>query len=187
MKLKHLIYAVLIIGFGAFIVYRAVENKGEKNKEKDRGKNKMPTQVSGIVLHPQEFSDQLSLSGSIEANEQIDVRSEVPGIVESINFTEGSAVSKGQMLFKVNDIELRAQLQKAKTAQSLASENARRAKLLLEKEAISEEEYDIASADLKSAQSETRLIQAQLAKTSIRAPFAGKIGLRWEVAHRFSR
>ncbi|RZJ31917.1 MAG: efflux RND transporter periplasmic adaptor subunit [Flavobacterium sp.] len=178
MKLKHIIYAMIIIAFGAFITYRIVENKGEKNKEKDKGKNKMPMRVSGIVLQPQEFSDKLSLSGSIEANEQIDVRSEVSGIVESINFNEGSRVAKGQVLFKVNDIELRAQLGKARTAQNLASENARRAKLLLDKEAISQEEYDIASADFKSAQSETQLIQAQLAKTTVRAPFAGKIGLR---------
>lgn len=178
MKLKHLIYAILIIGFGAFITYRITENKGEKNKEKDKGKNKMPSKVTGIVLQPQEFSDRLSLSGSIEANEQVDIRSEVSGIVESINFTEGTTVSKGQVLFKVNDLELRAQLGKARTAQNLASENARRAKLLLDKEAISREEYDIATADFKSAQSETQLINAQLAKTTVRAPFSGKIGLR---------
>lgn len=178
MKIKYIIYAVLIIGIGALITYRIVENKGKNNNEKDKGKNKMVAKVTGIVLQPQEFSDKLSLSGSIEANEQINVRSEVSGIVESINFTEGSNVSKGQILFKVNDIELRAQLGKAKTAQNLASENSRRAKLLLDKEAISQEEFDIASADFKSAQSETQLIQAQLAKTTIRAPFSGKIGLR---------
>jgi membrane fusion protein (multidrug efflux system) len=179
MKLKNIIFILLILAIGAFITYRIVENKSEKNNEKDKGaKNKMPAKVNGLVLNPQEFSDQLSLSGSIEANEQVDIRSEVSGVVESINFNEGSNVSKGQVLFKVNDVELRAQLGKARTAQGLASENARRAKLLLEKEAISQEEYDIASADFKSAQSETQLIQAQLSKTVVRAPFAGKIGLR---------
>src|SRR5690606_38579172 len=50
--------------------------------------------------------------------------------------------------------------------------------LLLEKEAISREEYDIASADFRSAQSESQLIQAQLAKTTVRAPFSGTVGLR---------
>lgn len=179
MKFKHIIYAVLILGLAAFIFYRISENKGDKNQEKDRGaKNKMPANVTGIVLQPQEFADNLSLSGSIEANEQVDIRSEVSGVVESINFQEGSNVTKGQVLFKVNDIELRAQLGKARTAMNLASENERRAKLLLQKEAISQEEYDIASADFKSAQSETQLINAQLAKTTIRAPFSGRIGLR---------
>jgi len=180
MKLKHIIYTLLILGIGAFIVYRISENKSENNdaKEMGGGKGKMPARVSGIVLKPQVFADNLSLSGSIEANEQVDIRSEVSGIVETINFNEGSKVGKGQMLFKVNDIELRAQLGKVRTAQSLASENERRAKLLLEKEAISQEEYDIASADFKSAQSETQLIQAQLSKAAVRAPFSGTIGLR---------
>lgn len=179
MKIKYIIYGLLVLGIGAFIFYRINENKGDKNAEKDKGgKNKMTSNVNGIVLKPQVFADNLALSGSIEANEQIDVQSEVSGIVESINFNEGTSVSKGQILFKVNDIELRAQLGKARTAQGLASENERRAKLLLQKEAISQEEYDIASADFKSAQSESQLINAQLAKTTIRAPFAGKIGLR---------
>jgi membrane fusion protein (multidrug efflux system) len=120
----------------------------------------------------------LSLSGSIEANEQVEIRSEVSGIVEGIYFQEGSNVSKGQVLFKVNDIELRAQLTQMQTREGLASENERRAKLLLQKEAISQEEYDLARADLKSAQAQSSLIRAQIAKTSVRAPFSGKIGLR---------
>src|SRR5690606_11177084 len=83
-----------------------------------------------------------------------------------------------QVLFRVNDIELRAQLSKAKTAQELASENQRRAKLLLEKQAISQEEYDISNADFESARAESELIAAQLYKTTVKAPFSGTIGLR---------
>ena len=70
-------------------------------------------------------------------------------------------------------------MQTKKTKQNLASENARRAKLLLEKDAISQEEFDIATADFRSAQAQTQLIQAQLAKTVVKAPFSGKIGLRY--------
>ena len=177
MKVKYIIYALLTIGIIGFIIYRVTENSAEKADAKQQGP-KSAAKVTGMVLKPQEFADNLSLSGSLEANEQIDIRSEVSGIVESLNFNEGSMVSKGQVLFKVNDIELRAQLAKARTAQNLASENARRAKLLLEKEAISREEYDVANADYQSARAETQLVNAQLAKTSVRAPFAGKIGLR---------
>jgi membrane fusion protein (multidrug efflux system) len=178
MKLKNIIYTLLILGSVAFIIYRIVENKsgGAGTKGKD-DKNKSMT-VNGIVLKSQTFDNNLSLSGSIEANEQVDIRSEVSGIVEGIYFKEGSNVSKGQLLFKVNDLELRAQLAQARTKQGLASENERRAKLLLQKEAISQEEYDIARADYKLAQAEIQLIQAQIAKTAVRAPFSGKIGLR---------
>ena len=73
---------------------------------------------------------------------------------------------------------MRAHLAQAKTKQGLASEIERRAKLLLLKEAISQEEYDVARADYKLAQSQIQLIQAQIAKTSVKAPFSGKIGLR---------
>lgn len=178
MKTKHIVYALIAVGLGALIFYRISDNKkaDEKNSKGPGGKTAL--NVSGIVLKPQVFLDNLSLSGSIEANEQVDIRSEISGIVESINFQEGTMVSKGQVLFKVNDIELRAQLANVKTSQGLASENERRAKLLLEKEAISQEEYDIASADFKSSKAQTQLIQAQIAKTTVRAPFSGKIGLR---------
>ena len=178
MKIKYFIYAIIILGIGAFITYRIVENKSETANPKVKDEKGKMMIVDGIVAKTQIFNNYLSLSGSIEANEQVEIRSEVSGIVESINFQEGSFVSKGQLLFKVNDSELRAQLRQASTKQGLASENERRASLLLKKEAISQEEYDISVADFKSSQSQSQLIQAQIAKTSIRAPFSGKIGLR---------
>ncbi len=178
MKLKHIFYTLLIIGLGTFITYRIISNKNKNDDSKDKvGKNKS-TNVNGIVVHSQTFDNYLSLSGSIEANEQVEIRSEISGIVEEIHFNEGGNVSKGQVLFKVNDLELRAQLGQANTKENLASENERRAKLLLQKEAISQEEFDIARADYKSAQAQSQLIKAQIAKTSVRAPFSGKIGLR---------
>ncbi len=178
MKIKYLVITILIIALGGMIAYRITKNKTESEKNNDKTDKKPPITVSGIVIKPQGFSNIISLSGSIEANEQIEIHSEVSGLVENISFTEGSQVSKGQVLLKVNDIELRAQLAQAKTKEILASENERRAKLLLQKEAISQEEYDIASADYRTTKSQTQLIQAQIGKTSIRAPFSGKIGLR---------
>lgn len=175
MKLKHIIYALIILGLGTLILYRISENSEQNNPSEQK---KSAATVYGKVLQPQEFADNLSLSGTLEANEQIEVRSEVSGVVEQINFEEGSMVTKGQALIKVNDIELRAQLKQVQTAKGLSSENARRAKLLLEKEAISQEEFDVANAEYQSAQAQVQLIQAQLSKTIVRAPFSGKIGLR---------
>jgi membrane fusion protein (multidrug efflux system) len=179
MKFKNIFIILLSMGLLALIVYRITSNKSqnEKNNSKSAAP-KMATNVKGLVLTPQKFSNELTLSGTIDANEQIELRSEVSGVVKGIFFKEGQSVTKGQQLIKVNDIELRAQLSQAKTRQSLASENERRAKLLLEKEAISQEEYDVAKAELQSTQAQTQLIQAQIAKTSIVAPFSGKIGLR---------
>ncbi|HEX8575655.1 MAG TPA: efflux RND transporter periplasmic adaptor subunit [Flavobacterium sp.] len=178
MKIKYIVYAILIIGLSGFIVYRINSNKSKNETPKDKNGGGQPILVNGIVVKPEDFDNLLSLSGSIEANEQVEIRSEVSGIVQSINFKEGSTVQKGQLLFKVNDIELRAQRSQAITRRNLASENERRARLLLQKEAISQEEYDVSRADLRLAQSQSELINAQIAKTSVRAPFSGKIGLR---------
>ena len=178
MKVKNLIYALLIIVLGGFIAYRVISNKSKNDESKKFGDKDTPTTVTGIIVKTSTFDNNLSLSGSIEANEQIEIHSEVSGIVEGIYFTEGSYVNKGQVLFKVNDIELRAQLRQASTKESLAAENQRRAKLLLQKEAISQEEFDVANADFASAQAQSQLIRAQISKTSVKAPFSGKIGLR---------
>ena len=180
MKFKHVIYILLAAGLVALVTYRIIDNKKENSQgNKKGGGGQSALKVDGMVLKPEKFSENLSLSGSLEANEQLELRSEISGIVEKINFKEGSKVSKGQMLFQVNDLELRARLAKAQTAQKLASENVRRAKLLLEKEAISQEEYDISDADYQFARAESQLVAAQLAKATVRAPFSGTIGLRY--------
>lgn len=163
----------------SLIGYRLFVNaeKEKKNNTKPGG-NTTGSQVYGIIAQGEEFSDFLSLTGTIEANEIVDVRAEISGIIESLSFTEGAAVQAGQLLIKLNDAELRAQLSQAETRSTLAGENERRAKLLLQKEAISQEEYDIASADYRTAKAQIELIQAQLRKTSVLAPFSGKVGLR---------
>ena len=152
MKIKNLVYTLLVLIIGGFIAYRVVSNSKKGGDSKDKGGKDKPMNVSGIVIKTQVFKNNLSLSGSIEANEQVEIRSEVSGIVEAISFQEGSFVNKGQVLFKVNDQELKAQLIQATTKEGLAAENARRAKLLLQKEAISQEEYDVARAEHKSTQ-----------------------------------
>ena len=177
MKVKYIVWLILLIGIGALIVYRITANN-EIGEPKNESSSSSAATVAGMILRPQVFNDNISLSGTLEANEQIELRSEVSGVVESINFDEGSKVKQGQVLFRVNDIELQAQLSKVVTGQKLAAENARRAKLLLEKQAISQEEYDIASADFQSASAESQLINAQIAKATVRAPFSGTIGLR---------
>jgi membrane fusion protein, multidrug efflux system len=198
MKLKYIIYTLLIVGFCSLVYYRITKNKSQSAAggpggpgggggggrggavagPGGKGGGMPPMRVDGIVVKPQAFANILTITGSIEANEQVQIRAQVSGLIQSISFQEGSVVKKGQVLVKIDDTELRAQLSQAMTRQSLAAENARRAGLLLQKEAISQEERDVAAAELKSLQAQTRLIQAQLAKTTIRAPFSGQIGLR---------
>ncbi|MFD1164828.1 efflux RND transporter periplasmic adaptor subunit [Sphingobacterium daejeonense] len=179
MKRKSIIVLLIIVlVVGGMVFYRITTNKEKAAEQNGRPAGRSEMKVYGQVVQGQPFSDYLTLSGSIEADEQIEIHTEVSGIVESINFSEGGRVSQGQPLLRINDAELQAQLAQAQTRNNLAAENERRAKLLLEKEAISQEEYDIASADFRTAESQIQLIKAQLSKTVIRAPFSGRIGLR---------
>ena len=177
MKSKYTLYAVVTVGLlvlGYFLFFY----KGNEAKAESKSGGNNPVKVEAVVLTPQKTADTLSLSGTIDADEKIDVRSEVSGIVEKIYFSEGAQVAQGQTLFKINDVELQAQLVTAETKHQLTAENERRARLLLDKGAISQEEYDLASADYKTAQAQIQLIKAQISKTLVRAPFAGIVGLR---------
>ncbi|MGY4385319.1 membrane fusion protein (multidrug efflux system) [Pedobacter sp. UYP24] len=182
MKIRYIIYVLLALGLAYLIYYRitsnrkiAGEGKSQSGAKGDPGKG---LQVEGIVVQAADFTNNLELTGTIEANEAVSLRSEVSGLVTSINFKEGSSVLKGSLLIKINDRDIQAQLQEALTKQKLSATNENRAKQLLDKGAISQEEYDTSLADLQSLRSQTQLIRAQLAKTTIYAPFSGKIGLR---------
>lgn len=172
------ILIIIVLFIVAALIFNRISSNSKQNSKDHSTKNKAPILVKGMIVEFANFSNEISLSGSIEPNESVQIQSEVSGIVESIHFKEGSLVQKGQLLFKINDIELRAQLSKSKSQEILVSENYRRAKLLLEKQAISQEEFDIAYAEFESAKSQSQLIQAQIAKTRIVAPFSGTIGLR---------
>ncbi len=181
MKLKYIIYTILFLGIAYLIYYRISANKKIENAGGERGAKGAGAKgltVDGIVVKPASFNDQLEITGTLEANEAIALQSEVSGLVTGIYFKEGATVTKGSLLVKINDRDIQAQLQEALTKQSLSASNENRAKQLLQKGAISQEEYDTALADLKSLKAQGQLIRAQLAKTSIIAPFSGKVGLR---------
>src|SRR5690349_2189379 len=135
--------------------------------------------VEAVVIKPTAFDKKLVVTGSILANESIEVKSEVNGKIQRIYFIEGQAVKKGDLLIKIDDDELLAQLEKAKYNKKLNEDNEFRQRKLLEKEAISQEEYDNALNRLNTSNADILLLQAQLAKTTIRAPFNGYIGFRY--------
>ena len=184
MKLRYLIYTLIALGLAYLVYYRISANKkiegagGAAGGGKGSKGGPQAIVVNGVVVKTGVFDNDLDVTGSIDANESVSLQSEVSGLVTGIFFKEGTNVSKGTLLVKINDRDIQAQLQDALTKQRLSGTNENRAKQLLEKGAISQEEYDTSLADLQSLKSQTQLIRAQLAKTSIYAPFNGKVGLR---------
>ena len=190
MKKRYIFYFILLLGIIYFVYYRIGENKKIENQG---GGGKAPNAkgmggkggggspgmaVEGIVIESTDFNSDLEISGNVAANESVVLRSEVSGLVTGIFFKEGTNVNKGAVLVKINDSDIQAQLKDILTKQTLAATNENRAKQLLEKGAISQEEYDNSLAALQSLKAQVMLIKTQLAKTSVVAPFSGKIGLR---------
>ncbi|MGB5980235.1 MAG: efflux RND transporter periplasmic adaptor subunit, partial [Cyclobacteriaceae bacterium] len=135
--------------------------------------------VNVVVVEEQTTDQNIRITGTIQANESVELRSELNGKVNRIYFDEGQPVKRGQLLLKINDEEMSAQLEKLRYTEQLYSESENRQEKLLERGAISQEEYDIAFTELKTATADIKLLEAQIAKSQIRAPFTGVIGLRF--------
>lgn len=112
------------------------------------------------------------------ADEEVDLSFETSGKIVSIDFEEGTPVKKGQLLAKVNDMPLQAQLSKYKAQVKLAEDRVYRQSTLLEKDAVSQEAYEQARTELATLNADIELCEANIALTELRAPFDGIIGLR---------
>jgi membrane fusion protein (multidrug efflux system) len=134
--------------------------------------------VEAVIARPRRVDNKISVTGSVLANESVEITSEISGKIIGIHFQEGQEVKKGELLVSLNDDELKAQLEKLQYTQKLYRDTEFRQRKLLEREAISQEEYEQAITVVKTNTADIKIIEAQLAKTKITAPFDGVIGLR---------
>jgi membrane fusion protein (multidrug efflux system) len=175
-KIKILIIvisSVLVI----FLLALPKLNSGKSNTENNNAGNQKLS-VTALIINSETLQDIIKSSGSVMANEEVELKSETAGKILNIYFKEGSAVNKGDLLVKINDSELQAQLSRAQYRLKLQEDREYRQKILFGKEAISQEEYDVSLNELNVSRAEVELIKAQVEKTEIQAPFNGIIGLR---------
>ena len=111
-------------------------------------------------------------------NEEVDLVAETTGKVIGIYFEEGTRVKKGELLLKVDDADLQAQLMRAKYQQKLLSEQLERQRVLFQKDAVSREEYDKVQTDYNMVEADIALLEVKITRTELRAPFSGIIGFR---------
>lgn len=135
--------------------------------------------VSGYLIKPERFSELIHSSGTLRPDEEVDLSFETSGKIVSIKFTEGTRVKKGDLLAKINDRPLQAQLQKLLAQKKLTEGKEFRERSLLEKDAISQESYDQIVTELQTIEADINLIEARISETELRAPFDGIIGLRY--------
>jgi membrane fusion protein (multidrug efflux system) len=140
------------------------------------GIQKQPVEVTAAVRR--DLVDTLTIVGSLAANESAEIRPEISGLVREILFTEGQAVSRGAVLVRIDDAELRAQLAQVQARYHLAELNVARSESLSETNTIPQSETDRARSEFASAKAELALLQTRLEKTQVKAPFDGVVGGR---------
>lgn len=175
MRKTLLIVTVIVI---ALVVIKKVFIPSREAAPVPSGGKTPPVGVDVIVAQPVLFEETVASNGTLMANEEVELRAELSGRVQEINFKEGAAVSAGQLLVKINDAELRAQLNKVNLSLKLAEQKLERNRKLLQLQGISQEEFDVMQNEVESLKAEKALVFAQLEKTEIRAPFSGVAGLR---------
>lgn len=172
----------IILYLLAFLIVGAAAYKVIKERRKTKlTKTAVTTPVfpaEGYLVKDTIVEYGLQTIGTVRANESVHIVSEISKRLIFINFSEGTFVSKGTLLFKLDDADLKARLEKFTLMEALAMQNEQRNKTLLEKGGISQGVYDEVLNKLKTIQADIHLIQVELDKTEIRAPFSGMIGLR---------
>ncbi len=156
-------------------------------KPKDEKENKeLATKAKGgktsvivTVVSPTRLDDLVNSNGTILPNEEVEIRSEISGRIVTLNIKEGDLVRKGTTLLHINDEDLQARLKKLGYNKKLAEDNEARQKRLLEKEAISQREYDIAVNSVNTVSADMEDLSAQIQKMTLKAPFDGIIGFRF--------
>jgi len=135
--------------------------------------------VNGFLIQPAEMSELINSTGTLRPDEEVELSFETSGKIVDINFTEGTRVKEGDLLAKINDRPLQAQLQKLQAQKKLTEEKEFRQRSLLDKDAISQESYDQIVTELQTIEADINLIKARISETELRAPFDGIIGLRY--------
>ncbi len=137
-----------------------------------------PETVAAAVVREEKWPDTLVAVGSVSAAQGVMVSPEIAGSVKEIAFESGAAVKPGDLLVRLDTSSEEAQLRAAEAQAELAQLNADRTRQLRTDKTVSQSELDTAEATLKQFRANADTIRAVIEKKTIRAPFAGKLGIR---------
>lgn len=163
----------------AAVAYPKLEFGSEGDAQAASAANRgEPIPVTAYVVKETHLVDRVVATGTLRANEEVNLSAETSGKVTRILFDEGRRVSKGDLLLKINDAELIAQRERTDFRLKLAEQQVERQRALFERGGVSQEELDQTVNQLNVLRAELNLNEAQVAKTEVRAPFDGVLGLR---------
>ncbi|MEN6618646.1 MAG: efflux RND transporter periplasmic adaptor subunit [Rikenellaceae bacterium] len=188
---KYLLYiSIPLLLVVAFLIYNSffrkteigsfpeegIKAQNENNRERGGSTKSLP--VSVYIADYFQSEDGLVRTGTLVAKERVEMASELSGRVVTINFKDGQLVKKGDILVRLNDDELQAQLRRAEYQYTLLEEKLGRQKILLSKEAVSREDYDQVSTEFNVLKQDIEQLKIKIEKMKISAPFDGVIGFR---------
>jgi membrane fusion protein (multidrug efflux system) len=134
--------------------------------------------VTGIVAQLTKAVDRYPVNGELYPNQVVELVSETVGKVVTVNFNDGQRVKKGDLLLKVDDSDLQAQLARSTYQKQLLEAKLERQRQLLDRESVSLESYQELETEYKILLADIELLQVKIHRTEIRAPFDGQIGFR---------
>ncbi len=137
-----------------------------------------PESVSSVVVREENWQIDLPAIGSISAVQGVTLAPDLPGTVREIAFESGATVAQGDVLLRLDTSSEEAQLRAVEAQVELASINLTRVRRLSQDRMIPDSELDAAEAARKQSQANADAIRAAIAKKTIRAPFAGRLGIR---------
>ncbi|HRD49116.1 MAG TPA: efflux RND transporter periplasmic adaptor subunit [Candidatus Competibacteraceae bacterium] len=137
-----------------------------------------PETVTTAEVKPDRWQPTLTAIGSITAVQGVMVSAEISGTVKNITFESGATVKTGELLVELDTAIEEAQLRSAAASADLARANLDRARTMRDKNMGSAADFDAAEAQAKQAVAQIDNIRAAIAKKTIRAPFAGRLGIR---------
>jgi membrane fusion protein (multidrug efflux system) len=175
---KRMIIMLLIaaIVFGGIYGFQQFRNK--MIQQAIKGQANPPQTVSTTVAQTSTWQPSVEAVGNLRASKGTSLAAEVSGIVTAIHFDSGKMVKAGQLILDLNAAPLKAQLEQLKAAARLAKQNFDRDLAQLKMHAVSQAAVDLAAANMKSASAQVTMQEAIIAQKSIRAPFAGQLGIR---------
>ncbi|NMC41091.1 MAG: efflux RND transporter periplasmic adaptor subunit [Bacteroidales bacterium] len=183
--LRNTLIIIILILIAGFIFYPklkpVIKSLFSKNKQSAAPMRQMQQRLlaSGYVIVPAKMSEIVNSTGTLRPDEEVDLSFETSGKIVGINFQEGTRVKKGDLLAKINDKPLQAQLEKLTAQKRLAELKEFRQRNLLDRDAISQESYDQIQTEVQTLQADINLVKARISETELRAPFDGIIGLRY--------
>lgn len=136
-----------------------------------------PLRVQAYVVSSAMLNTALTVSGSIRAGEQTELHPEISGRIVALPLREGGSVRAGDLLVKLFDADLQAQKKKVQVQRDIAASTERRLRELLAVQGTTQQELDMARLQTANADADLEILNAAIAKTEIRAPYAGVIGL----------